>query len=443
MKQKDNAKSTLIKYLISNAGIDIPRERIIKEIAISKSRLSELINNLRSDGYNLLTPSRSGIIKLEIGDEIKENISLKQVRQWLIILILSKSKKATYIEIIGSFLSLADSSYLYEKIYIDENYSDMDIIEYLEENNNILLHDINQFFSIPTLRKDLHDLCNHGLIEKNRIPYKDGIHTVYSLTEKSPFILFESEKELFDFINYFDNFKDSLLSSSPLKSVYKKTVEIYDWESYDTATQIYGKANQIDQKQLDALDRLLTHPYKTNTLCIEYNGYNGPISLRINPGLIFYSIETSCFYLLCLNLSETMIAQLRLDRITAIEVTTEKNTYYRTQEIIRIYEEMFSASYSPEVSHVKVLFQNFGNISERVLSLHNKRKNSKMYSLDVPIDGLTHSIVYEDDIRGLSAFSRYIRSFGSSALVIEPIELQNNLIKSFNKILTNYERSSE
>jgi len=440
MKSKANSKQILIDYLIENKGKDILRESIINDTGVSKSRLSELINELRADGYEISSPNRSGIVRLEGNDTLIKSFSNKQVRQWLILLVLSKDEnsQATYSEIIGKLLSLADSSYMYEELNFDENYSDMDIIEYLNSNDIFLMEDINQFLSIPTLRKDLAELCRLGLIERNRVQYKNGIHVVYTLTEKSPRILFESEDELYDFMIFYDNCKDSTL-----ESIQKKASEIYDWDTYDTATQIYGKSTHIDKSQLDALNRFISCSYKERSLHIEYTGVNGPISLQINSGLLFYSMETSCFYLLCFNVTENMIAQLRLDRISFIEELPEKNPSYRSPEIMRIYEEMFSAAYSPTISHVKVLFQDFGNISERVKSLHQKRKNSKLYTLETPIEEIPHTLVYEDDIRGLSAFSRYIRSFGSSALVIEPKELQDILKNSFSRILANYERDTQ
>lgn len=100
---------------------------------------------------------------------------------------------------------------------------------------------------------------------------------------------------------------------------------------------------------------------------------------------------------------------------------------------------MFSASFEPEKTHVKVIFQDFGNIKERLSALHNKRKFSKLYDISPLSEEIPHSIMYEDDLRGVSAFSRYLRSFGSSALVLEPSSLQALMIQSNQIILKNYE----
>lgn len=439
MNTKNNAKEILIDYLLANPGVDISRESIIQNTGISKSRLSELINAIRSDGYEIITPNRSGIVRLESAKIINTDITPKEVRQWLIILTLSKLGTATYIELICGILSIADSTYLYNGISTDDNYSDMDILEYLKENNSGAKYDIDQNLPLPTFRKDLRALIQDGFIEKKRMQYKGGIHVIYSISEKSPAILFESEDELFDFMSFYDTFKNSFSNTKPLETLYKKCANIYDWASYDSSTQIYGKSNRIDKQQLKYLNNFVKYPYKTKTLEITYLARDEAMKLTISSGLLFYSVETNCFYLLCFNMDNKSIMQLRLDRIASIREGDEKNNKYRSNTFLKIYEEMFSASFEPKKTHVKVIFQDFGNIKERLSALHNKRKFSKLYDISPLSEEIPHSIMYEDDLRGVSAFARYLRSFGSSALVLEPFSLQALMIQSNQLTLKNYE----
>ena len=439
MNMKNNAKEILIDYLLANPGVDISRESIIQNTGISKSRLSELINAIRSDGYEIITPNRSGIVRLESAKIINTDITPKEVRQWLIILTLSKLGTATYIELICGILSIADSTYLYDGISTDDNYSDMDILEYLKEYNSGAKYDIDQNLPLPTFRKDLRALIQDGFIEKKRMQYKGGIHVIYSISEKSPAILFESEDELFDFMSFYDTFKNSFSNTKPLETLYKKGANIYDWTSYDSSTQIYGKSNRIDKQQLKYLNNFVKYPYKTKTLEINYLARDEAMKLTISSGLLFYSVETNCFYLLCFNMDNKSIMQLRLDRIASIREGDEKNKKYRSNTFLNIYEEMFSASFEPEKTHVKVIFQDFGNIKERLSALHNKRKFSKLYDISPLSEEIPHSIMYEDDLRGVSAFARYLRSFGSSALVLEPSSLQALMIQSNQLTLKNYE----
>lgn len=167
------------------------------------------------------------------------------------------------------------------------------------------------------------------------------------------------------------------------------------------------------------------------------------MEITISSGLLFYSVETNCFYLLCMNMETKSIMPLRLDHIEDIKEGTEKNKKYRSTEFINMYDEMFSAAFEPEKTHVKILFQDFGNIRERLSALHSKRKFSKLYDISPLSEEIPHSIVYEDDLRGVSSFSRFLRSFGSSALVLEPSSLQNFMINSNQLILKNYEVTTD
>ncbi len=442
MRKKHISKELLVAYLLSKPDTDLTREEIVRHTGISKSRLSELIHEIRSDGYEISTPSRSGIVRLESGAKIAPDINPKEIRQWLILLALSKSGLATYMELICSILSIADHTYLYDGITADQNYTNMDILKYLKEFNPAAKDDIDRFLPLPTLRKDLHALIRSGYVDQKRVPYKGGIHVVYSISEKSPAILFESEDELYDFMVFYDNFRDSLSNTTPLESLYQKITNIYDWESYDSAVQIYGKSNRIGKNQLAHLNNFTQYPYKTKSLCVKYITRECERNLTIDSGLLFYSAETNYFYLLCMNTADGGIMQLRLDRMASIREDNRENKHYRSLEFMNLYDEMFSAAYDSKKTHVKVLFQDFGNIRERLNTLHSRRKHSKLYEIEPLTDHVPHSIVYEDDLRGMSAFSRYLRSFGSSALVLEPAGLRELMIQSNQKILNHYENLS-
>lgn len=438
MKKKNKGKEVLIDYLLSRPGENITRDTIIKDTGISKSRLSELINEIRSDGYEIITPNRSGIVRLETTGVITSDITPKEVRQWLILLALSKLGSATRIELIYAILSIADSIYWYEGTTTENNYSDMKILKYLEKYNPAAKQDIVQYLPLPTFRKDLHDLIQNGFIDMKRCLYKNGTHFVYSISEKAPTILFVSEDTLYEFVVFYDNFKSFPSNTEPLESLYKKSTYIYDWDS-DAAIQMYGKLNRIDKEQLICLNNFVKYPYKTKTLHINYRSHTGLMDITIASALLFYSVETNCFYLLCVNTNSKDIIQLRLDRIVSILEGKAQNNIYRSQTFLDIYEEMFSSSFEREKSHVKVIFEDFGNIRERITALHNKRRFSKLYDIEPPDKDIPHCIVYEDDLRGISDFSRYLRSFGSSALVLEPSCLKKLMIKSNQQILNNYE----
>ena len=93
MKKVNNSKEKLIKYMQSHQGTDISRNTIIEQTKISKSRLSELIKELRKDGYSISTPNRSGIVRLDSSNTIQKDISAKHVRQWILLFVLSQTDR--------------------------------------------------------------------------------------------------------------------------------------------------------------------------------------------------------------------------------------------------------------------------------------------------------------------------------------------------------------
>ena len=112
-----------------------------------------------------------------------------------------------------------------------------------------------------------------------------------------------------------------------------------------------------------------------------------------------------------------------------------KNDIFEPPRYLRMAEEMFQISVDPLV-HVKVEFQDFGNIGLKLENLLRKRKNAKLYSCT---DGkFEKGYIYEDDIRGLNDFARFLRKFGSSVYVREPEELRKTMVFSLNRTLEKY-----
>jgi len=451
MNKKSASKKKLIEYLNAHLNEDLSRAAIIEDTGISKSRLSELINSLRSDGYPIVTPNRSGIVRLDSASKIVRESTTKAIRQWLIILSLSVSKESSFIRIISFLMSILDTFYL-DSISFENCYTDMDILHYLEDNNIELKDDLCTYLPIPTLRKDLSELCDRGYVVKKRIASGKGNNsrTVYHLSDTSPRILQycdtkpsagdkkihrttrQNTEKISEFLYYSENHRDSF--PVPLKAFCDKLYSLYDWDPDNSLIRSFGKSNHIDAEQLEHMQLLIRYPYMSKQLRIDYKGKKREIQV----GLVFYSTETAAFYILCRSPSSKKIDQLRIDQIRSIESTDKEHIFYDSPEIRKIYNEIFSVTYTKVLYHVEVLFQDFGNIKERIEELSTRRTNSNITILD-PIDGIPHTILYQDEIRGLSDFARFLRSFGSSALVLKPRILQKMMKETCDQILANYE----
>ena len=257
MKEKKDSKNKLIEYLNNHANEELSRDAIIADTGISKSRLSELINSLKSDGYTIETPNRSGIIRLVSPSKISEELSAKDIRQWLILLSLSVSKESSFVEIISFLMSILDSVYR-DHINFENHYSDMDILHFLEDNNIELKDDLSTYLPLPTFRKDLSELCDKGYVIKKKVSSLRGNNsrTVYYLSDTSPRILQYSDSELSrkekihqtahqntevinEFLYYSENHRDSF--PVPLKAFCDKLYSLYDWDPEKSRIRSFGK----------------------------------------------------------------------------------------------------------------------------------------------------------------------------------------------------------
>jgi predicted DNA-binding transcriptional regulator YafY len=92
-----------------------------------------------------------------------------------------------------------------------------------------------------------------------------------------------------------------------------------------------------------------------------------------------------------------------------------------------------------------VLVQGYANVPKRFTDLASARKKTSaiLYPIEDPPDGCEYKYIYEDRVRGLSDFAKYIASFGYSAIAIEPPELREILIDKFTKITERYEEEDE
>ena len=444
MKEKNNSKELLIEYFKSNIGKDITRTQVISDTGISKSRLSELIKELRRDGYEFITPNRSGIIRLEGSENFVGDISDSDIRKWNILLAFSleeaitEAKAISYHDLIKALVGLYDDSIDSVGNLLGKNYTDEDITAYVVKNHPQYETLFKKILPLSTLRKDLRELCNDGYVESKKINRRGNNNFYgYYLSAKAPIVFLKNENNMLMLQNNMHTIKDTIETSVPLKALYRRVVNILNWDPQDSNPYGFGKGNIISEQQMDCLNRFTAYPFDKKNLLIEYENE----SLKIEVGIIFYSKETSCFYAISRVTGDKTLRQLRIDTIKNIQVLRTNNSFYQSKEAKLIYEEMFNNSCEEEASDVKIIFQDFGNVKSKFEALKaNRSKTAKIYEIENYIEGLPDNFcyVYEDRIRGMDSFARTLRAFGSSVLVLEPESLRKRMIESNKKILATY-----
>ncbi len=194
---------------------------------------------------------------------------------------------------------------------------------------------------------------------------------------------------------------------------------------------------------MDRFNQFIQHPYKKNCITIDESYHGRKRHITISVGLLYYSVETAAFYVLCYNHTEEKTEAICLDYMDYITDENKQNTIFHAPEYMTIYEEMFGPGYEKEVYHVKVLLQDFGNVLSRFRMLKDLRKNATLRRIQKKPEGCDYDYVYEDKVRGLNDFARTLRTFGYSALVLEPPELKAQMMRTYRRILEKYAKMEE
>ncbi|WP_238883902.1 WYL domain-containing protein [Clostridium sp. YIM B02551] len=156
-------------------------------------------------------------------------------------------------------------------------------------------------------------------------------------------------------------------------------------------------------------------------LCAKYKTRNNKVEeFVIEPlGIVFYEFE-NLFYVV--GQYNNTIVNYRIDRILSIKET--KNNFVPLEGFdIEQYLANIWGMEQGESIKVKIKFMKEANVIYRVKRDLEYRLNKKLTEYD-------GYFIYEDIIIGVNSFKSWLRSFGSSVIVLEPKELREEMIES-------------
>lgn len=444
MADRTDYKNAVLDYLKKHRGENITRNLLISATKISKSRLTEILQSIRSDGYTIVTPPRSGIVRLESGDSqlMVSDIKDSDIRCWLIIFLLSIHEKLSFTDLLMKLIYMRDITMDQKSILLkadsnDRAYDDSTLIKNIRSNASFSDDPIKvaeEIVSVTALRKDLKTLRDRGLILMS-----SGAHTEYRLSGKAPQLITVSSDSLFEFCQKYSETVSSTSELAPLKQAFNRIGTLIDYVESDIKISRFGKTNGISSDKIERFNSFVTLPYKTKQLQIRTRAKNTSDNEAFAVGLIYYSVESANFYLLGKNMTSNQITNIRIDQIEEVIVLKEDHKEFHAEKYYAIYDEMFSSRYERKPHKVKVLFTNFSNVPKRFSDLHMVRPGSSIRLITDKPDNCPYDYVYEDTIRGLTDFARYLRSFGTAVLALEPPTLVDKMCFTFNRIVERYE----
>lgn len=200
----------------------------------------------------------------------------------------------------------------------------------------------------------------------------------------------------------------------------------------------YGKKMNGFSAVTEQLKKITTCDYKNKVLQITYlSNQFQELTLQIATGMIIYSVEKDKFYLLGEDYSiEDQLARPRytiidISKIIDVHENMDNHSCFHSQFFATIFDAMFSISIEPPVK-VIVEFERVANVERKVRYLQMQRKNA---SIQIQED----KILYTDQVSGLADFANYLRRFGRSVRVIEPLLLKEKMRQSVELSLARYE----
>mgnify|MGYP003295687753 CR=1 FL=1 len=171
-------------------------------------------------------------------------------------------------------------------------------------------------------------------------------------------------------------------------------------------------------KKLDLLNEAITGQ---TCLLMKYRSAKSQIhEFVFRPLKISYDADENLYAVL--SIYNDAIQVHRLDHILSLEKSNLQLPVPNMKKL-DIYPNVWGNSFTDQPEFVKVKFYNEANVWAKVRKELAYRTNGKLYEKD-------GFLYYEDTVYGINKFRAWIRGYGSSAIVIEPKSLQEQILES-------------
>ena len=435
-------KEFLLKLLKSSGDEYVKgaylREQLSKHLHqnIGKTTLTDTFSDMRAEGYSIESSPR-GFRLAQTGeapepDDEDEDIDDytpsddDTVTRWLIMLIFAKER--------NRYLSFSD---LYE--------------EYCE---------LTKAISETALRGHLGELCKMRYITEislkelkasGHLPGNTGAQPsnkrFFRLTETAPVPAFIDEDELSVFNEYFYEKGYDTELGEVLKKINDKASEVIPdiYTEGSVAYRASGRKTDIAPEMTGKLNEFLSLPFAECAVNVKYEEKTTLREYVFKTALVMFNVETGSFYLLgeVKEKRNWRRKNFRLELIREMNVSEEskkiKNDIFESTRYMSIFRQMWSVA-PDEPAFTEVHFENLPYIARQVREIAQARKDTARVRFSKE-EG--EWIVYEDEIIGLHDFLRFVRSLGSSAVVVSPEGSRQHIIEKTKQTIENYRELHE
>lgn len=186
-----------------------------------------------------------------------------------------------------------------------------------------------------------------------------------------------------------------------------------------------GRTRRSDPATLRKVDMLELASLEGRVARIRYCGSRDQLgeTRGVEPlGVVYYWFHDA-WYLVARCPKADGLRHFRVDRIDGVMLTAARFEYPQDFDLSEYVSRMWGI-YSGELTQVKVRFFDEMNVVDRLHAEVSGRPSAQLYQVD---EGIWELV---DTVMGVSEFRTWLRTFGSSAVVLEPEELRSQLVES-------------
>ncbi|MCY6369514.1 HTH domain-containing protein [Clostridium ganghwense] len=318
-------------------------------------------------------------------------------------------RNGAILQVIGGYVGMLERRQIVEKVL--QSMSDEDKVSY------------------KTIERAIKELENNGIVyvDKNK---------KYNIAVDTEIIYEISKKEAHKFFHYQRVYGKDFPFNKSLESISSK-IKYYVYNSREEKKNLLenkliniGRNFHREDKYMKVFSKIEKFNYSKNRLKIEFETNKCVKKItEVDVVTFLYVWDKDKFYVV--GKSGEYIILINVEKVLAVESLDIENIFFMNKNILKKVDSMVSAALDGPYK-VKVRFQNIYNIKDKLNRLQKNRKNSV-------ITDCGDFIIYEDEIYGLYDFANYLRRFGKSAEVIEPVELRNLMKETYEKIIQAYE----
>lgn len=403
------------KFLMDKYSIGL--DSLNKDIAQVKEVLA--LQNLTlsrhgKEGYRIIPLNDNGspVDKLPVSDSplVAEKSRAEDFDRLVLLLLIQQHR--------GILDLSSDSKEVFELEYLE--YKSFE--EYISYDSDTA----RKQAAAKEFKKAFAGLVDTGLIE-------EAGENHFRLSKKAPIYLqldIENAENLLELVQMFGpvhSFADTFLG------LRTKLEVLLGRESIQTEN-IIVTGNRINKKPeiKSIIEKINDMQYDKHALKILYSDLDdNEESFDFMIGLLCYVVDKDNLYLIGRKAGDESDVILNAERIKSVSENKKiVNDIYSDKKYIDNFNEMYSISIA-KAQHVVVEFENIYNIDRKLRNLLRLRRKASLWVRD-------NKLIYEDDIRGLADFAKFIRRYGKSAKVLEPPELVDMMRSSLEKMAERY-----